>query len=251
MSRRLQFDPLATYDADTILTGAGFTLGQRVPTSQGIYVLSECSADLAKGQILVDDITLFTTDNITHAADSGTWGTQGYIHATLTDINNTVIAANRLAGLILHCDDDGSDIGSAVYIRGNTVGTASANTVITLERDIATPTGELDVTVFDPNYVEKAAVTVKTQRIIGVAPTTVDQSDKPYFWRQVSGIAPVLMGATGITVGRMVIPGAGTAGQAVEHTTTASDDALPFGTLISDAPAAAKLGIVYLHGVLS
>jgi hypothetical protein len=236
----MNFNYTDTFSSSDIETGAGYKLGDRVETPNGIFVLTEANGDLTKGMILTD-VLLYATDAVTYSATALT--------LTIADAGSTV-AQGRLAGQLIHFDDDANDIGDAVYVKGNTAGASGSAMVISLFAAITTPGASLDITVYDPNYVKKTAASTVLQRVVGVCPTTVTQATAPYFWRQVSGLAPVLTGGTG-AANRKLDAGDDTAGSAGESTTTAADDVNCFATVVSPSPAADKLCVARINGILS
>jgi hypothetical protein len=243
-SRYLSANYTDVYDEAELKDGVGMHLGDRlhVPTV-GEFVLTEAAGDLTRGMILVrkillaiDDVTLDTTA------------------LTLNKDPGQTVAVGRLAGLQCHFDDNGNNTGEVVILKGNDAGVNGTAFNIYLQAAITTPGALNDITVIDPNYVEKSLYDNDAgddlQRIIGVCHVTVDQSVKPYFWRQVSGVAPVLCAAA-VAVDRRLAAGDATAGTAIEAVLTATDDQAFFARVLSPAPAADTLCLCELEGVLS
>jgi hypothetical protein len=243
----MNFNYTDTFSSSDIETGAGYKLGDRVFTSNGVFVMTEASEDLTKGMCLTRIVAgRYSQNNLTITGTPTALPTSLAISDALA-----TVAQGALAGKLLYFNNDEHG-GYAVYVKKNTAGAnGSAMTI-----DLLTALGGVigtnpDIDVIDPDYVEKSAVTSTIQKVVGICPTTVDQSDKPFFWRQVSGVAPVLAGAV-IAVGRNITAGDDTEGSCVENTeAVAYDDANVFGSVIVPNTAADKLLVASLHGFLS
>ncbi len=235
MNKYSHFDHTEVFSS---LSRAGYPLGEKKKNALGDFILSETKEDLTKGQALMH-VAIFSVDDVT------------YDHTAFTMVQadaGATIAAGRLAGCILHITDDSGNVGYTAIVKKNTAGKSGAAITITLHEALPTDITEntdIDISVFDPNYVEIIDSAALLGMYAGQAPVDVDQSDKPYFWRQVSGIAPALQDAA-IAAGKLVIPSNATEGNVEVIADMNLDLFTPIGIGLSPAPAANKLGLIKL-----
>lgn len=231
-------DPTQVFTQADLDHDSGLHLGVRGFSRNGNeYILSEAAEDLARGHALVmkirgaeDAVTLDT------AKDT----------VTLATIVNSTFAAGKLIGNIIFFDDDANDIGQADYIKSHNAMAPAGAMTIELANALAAigeeayeaPGASLDVSFYDYNYVEMAAVTSKLQVVVGVAPVAVDQSVAPYFWRQKTGLALVVIDTAAGTAGHVITAGGAKEGYVLTAAADANNACTPFGAIIAVSPNA-------------
>ena len=243
----MNFDYTETFTAANLATGAGYKVGDRIDTPVGTFVMSEASENLTKGMCLVRPVGgRYSQDDLTIV------GTPTALPSSLAiAAAGAIVAKNALAGKLLYFNNDEHG-GYSSFVKSNTAGTVAGAMTIELMTALGGVIGtNPDIDVIDFNYVEMSAANITIQNVVGISPIAVTAATAPFFWRQVSGIVPVLAGAV-IAVDRNVSAGDDTEGSCVENTeAVAYDDALCFGTVIVPNTAADKLCLVELFGMLS
>lgn len=234
----IHFNPVEMFTAAQLAHGKGVELGSEREAFGKRYILTEESAaDLARGEIVALTL-LFALDAITYDHDLFT--------VYLADAGAT-IAEGRMAGLDLYIDDITNDLGYVNKIAKNTAGKSGSAITITLDEAFATNISaveDINVTIYDPNYCIKNAGNLLAP-IIGAVPIAVDFSAKPYFWRQVSGLAPVIMTPTNTPAGTIMVPSA-TDGEVDVVAEGVLTTFTPIGICVANGGAANKLGMILL-----
>lgn len=183
----------------------GFRLGERLVLRDGReFVLSETNEDLVAAS-LVAPIVATGSIRYYHANAPITGSDELDTVEPFILITNAgaTVAAGALAGLTIVVQNDSNGGTLIGKIKGNTAGASSATNLfkIFLEKPLqAALTALPSVEVFDPNYVAYADVD-ETRFANGVAIVAVDQSEAPYFWRQVCGDAILRDEAGDVAVG--------------------------------------------------
>jgi hypothetical protein len=246
---------IANIDPTEVLTQAdldndsGLHLGVHgIGRNGNVYVLSETAEDLARGHLLVTKIRGAEDAVTLNAAKTG---------VSLATIVNSTFAAGKLIGNIAFFDDDANDIGQGDYIKSHSAMVVGSAMSITLANALAAigeeayeaPGASLDVSFWDYNYVEMSAVTSKLQPVIGIAPVAVDQSVAPYFWRQKTGMALVIIDTAAGTAGHVLTAGGAKEGYALTAAADANNACTPFGAILAVSPNAG--GETYVVAVIN
>lgn len=225
----------------------GLILGDHIDTSIGRFLFTETSGDLTKGMILIG-VDRYSQTDLTIV------GTPTALPKSLAvDNAGAIVAVNDWAGKWMYFSND-ENIDNAILVESNEAGINGAQEMIV--KLVTALTGVIgtnpDIIIIDRHYVVKSTVSGgDLLPVIGVCPVTVDQSVAPFFWRQVSGDAPVLIGGGIVAVGRKLSSGDDTAGSAAEQTEQNADDTVYFGSVWTANTAADKIGMVRLNGILS
>ena len=214
----------------------------------GMYVYSENTADVAlrQGELLIVDpcnadaqysFDAVPTNTAAELGPGGSYAISQVINVPLGS-NGATQDAGYYAGMHLFVDD-GTGEGQYARIAGNTAAVSGAAFKIYLQTALATALTVAhadDITIVPEHVVTEAAVTVSTQRVVGIAPMAVTASY--FFWRQVSGVCPVLIGEAG-TVLYGLTAGDDTAGQAMAVDAADTSDLIYiFGEIMIVAAAA-------------
>ena len=221
------------------------TIGQ--DNGGNLYIYSKAMEALSAGHILVDqDPNAATHLSFDTVASNAAAIDEYAIAQVLTITAGDTIVAGEFAGC--HCFiDDGTGEGQHAMIKGNTGGAATATVYIYLSAPLSTAldVADSDITIYRQNHVEKAAITSSIQRAVGVAPIAVTANY--YFWRQVTGVCPVLMGEGG-TKWYGITTGDDTEGEglAVDSSDTL-EVAVMHGQIMIVAPAADALCLARIN----
>jgi len=215
-------DPTQVFNQDEIDDDSGLHLGMMGIGRTGcLYILSEAGEDLVRGNIVVDKIR-YTEDGITY--------TEATRKISIASAGSSVAANKMIGGLVIVNDDDNT-VNPFDFVESQPVITSGSAMEFYIKTAFSTaPAGTIDIGVFDGYYCELAAANVLIQVVIGVAPIAVDQSVRPYFWRQVTGLCGVLAGEA-VQKGVRLIPGDDTEGQAIAIDDAANDTLTPFGAV--------------------
>ena len=253
MNTNITPDVFASYTAAAIAK-SGFRLGDEVAIPKiGHFILSEAQEDLSRGHIVKGRLR-FSGTGFTPASTSDTNKAVDPVNAfkgpKLVVTNaGAVVAAGALAGLRIMIDDTnpGTDVMYECGIVGNTAGISGAQDfTIYLDTALAVEIGaSCGIFVFDPDYVELSEVVLDPPN--GIAPCAVDQSEAPYFWRQVDGYAQVITEADAPTYGKGLTC-ATTDGEAlVQAAGEGPAEGFCIGTIVQTSTAAHTLALVKLN----
>lgn len=234
MNSRWGFDPFTAITEAELESMVGAKVGDEVKDAVlGKFVLAETSVNLLKGNVLTGVRLAFDVCTYDHAAKT----------LSVADAGATY-AAGRLAGFHLHIDDNGTvgaiaaNLGYTNIVAKSAAGVSGSAMLLTLlnafPQDISTLT-DIDITIYDPNYI-KLSIQDELCPVEGISPLIVTAATTPYFWMQVSGIAPVIMDDTA-AFGVGIVCSNAVAGQAE---TVVADGAVGtrFGHIVDPAPAA-------------
>ena len=233
----------------------GYKLGDEVKIrNHGDFVLSEAQEDLVVGA-LVAPVLATGSIRYYHANAPVTVEANGHELDTedpyilITNAGATV-EAGALAGLriIIQLDTNGGTL--IGRIKTNTAGASSATNlfkIYLMEPLQAALTALPTVEVYDPNYVCLADKD-ETRLANGVSQLIVDQSEAPYFWRQISGDAIIKDEAGDVATGLGVQVASTTPGEFIVLATTNGEyDAHWIGNVIHAANVAHSLALVKLN----
>ena len=223
-------------------------LGQPVVYRDGrVFRFCSTEADFVAGEVVAWATCLAAPidGSLTAAAAGAVSLTLDQTAVQLFGGSAGVIAADRLAEGYLITNDDAGE-GYCYKIKGNTAGTDSVSTVITLYDAIKVAvTAASDVALVGPKY-RKVVEGAAALRPIGVAvvPTAANSNSREeFFWVQTQGLAAVLIGTgTNVAIGKTMASDA-SGGLILD----AGDENIRIGVAMgTDTTASAKLP-VYLN----
>lgn len=209
-----------------------FSIGQRAVTPDGrewLYV--KANTALAKGSVAVP-VAVTAVDQVSSSTDA--LGRIVYITKASAGWTVGAFAGSNVVV------DDGTGVGQQAKVIDNTTDTlilAPENALTT-----ALSSTDSDITIFSNAVVEKAAVTDKVQRAVGIAQVAFAASD--YGWVLSKGIGSVLAGEV-LVVGKSFVTGDDTTGQVIKGTTAKGDfDEQSLGIALVANAAADQLTLV-------
>lgn len=210
-----------------------FSIGQVAVTPDGrawTYVQAS-TGGLQKGGVAVP-VAATGVDVVSSSTDSE--GRKVYI--TKASAGWTVGAFAGGWGVV----DDGTGVGQTFKIIDNNADTLTLAPETALTTALTTA-GSSDITIFQPNTVVKALISVKVQNATGIAQVAFSASD--YGWVLTKGVGVVVAGEV-LVVGCDFVTGDDTAGEVVKGTTAKGEfDEQPLGRALV-ANAAADQGVL-------
>lgn len=206
-----------------------FSIGQVAVTPDGReWTYVQATGALAKGSVAVP-VAATAVDTVSSSTDS-----EGRI-VYITEASAGWTVGAFAGGWVVV--DDGTGVGQTSKILNNTADTLilSPETALTTALSVV----DSDITIFQPNTVEKAAITSKLQNATGIAQVAFTAND--YGWVLTKGVGTVLAGEV-LVVGADFVTGDDTTGQVVKGTTAkGAFDEQPLGrALVANAGADQK-----------
>jgi len=250
-------NPNITPDVTDTYTSAeleqlGFRLGHRLTLNDGReFILSETNEDLVSASLVAP--VLATGSIRYYHANAPITGSdeldtvEPYI--LITNAGATV-AAGALQGctVVVQLDSNGGTLIGRV--KKNTAGASDAANLfkIYLDKPLqAALTALPTIEIFDPNYVAYADKD-ESRIACGVANVAVDQSEAPYFWRQVWGDTYLRDEAGDVATGLGIQLAATNPGEFIVLATTNGEyDAHCIGNVLYAANVARSLALVRLN----
>lgn len=223
-------------------------LGQMACEEDRLFIYSKATEALSLGHIVVNldpngHATYSMDDVATNTSAEGEYAISQVITATA----GADITKGALAGMPCFVDD-GLGEGQFARIRTNEAVASGSTFKIYLESALTTAltaAGNSDITIYPEHLVEKAAITSSLQVPVGVAPIAVTLNY--YFWRQVTGICPVLLGEAG-TQWLAFTAGDNTEGEGLEIDAGDTMDLASIGGhIMIVAPAADELAVCRIN----